>query len=175
MASLYELTGDYARFAEYMEQTELEPEMADALTEALANLSDDIEDKLENYAKIIRNFESDVAGLKAEEARLAEKRKAKENSIKRMKAAMLEGMRTAIKPDKDGKIKLKTRLFSFWVQKSAPAVVMDEAYIENIPEQYFKPHKEEDIDRKKIKADIESGVDLDGIAHLETSESIRIR
>ena len=75
MASLYELTGDYARFSELMEMEELEPEMQEALEDALNNLGEDIEIKLENYAKIIKNFESDIAGLKAEEERLNKKRK----------------------------------------------------------------------------------------------------
>jgi predicted nucleic acid-binding Zn-ribbon protein len=71
-----------------MEQVELESEMQEALEDALNNLSEDIEIKLENYAKIIKNFESDIAGLKAEEERLAKKRKAMENSIKNMKQRM---------------------------------------------------------------------------------------
>lgn len=175
MASLYELTGDYAKWAEYLENTELEPELAAELTEALDNLGDDIADKLENCAKIIKNNESDIEGLKAEEARLRAKRQAKENANKRLKERMTAAMLLTVKPDKDGKRKLKTGLFSFGIQKNAPSVVLDEAYVENIPEQYFKPRKPEDIDRTKIKKDIEAGVDLDGLAHLETSESIRIR
>jgi hypothetical protein len=31
------------------------------------------------------------------------------------------------------------------------------------------------IDKKKIKEDLKAGVDLEGIAHLEQTESLRIR
>lgn len=175
MASLYELTGDFAKWADYLENNELEPELAAALTEALDNLGEDIADKLENCAKIIKNNESDIEGLKAEEARLRAMRQAKENANKRLKDRMTDAMLATVKPDKDGKRKLKTKLFSFGIQKNAARVVLDESYVENVPECYFKPRKPEDIDRTKIKQDIEAGVDLSGLAHLETTESIRIR
>ena len=168
MASLYDLAGDYAKFAEYMEQVELEPEMQEALEDALNNLDEDIEIKLENYAKIIKNFESDIAGLKAEEERLAKKRKAMENSIKHMKERMTIAMQQT------GKLDIKGELFKFKVQANPPAVVMDVNYIEDVPEQYLIA-QDPKIDKKLLKADIEAGADLDGIAHIERSESVRIR
>lgn len=168
MASLYELTGEFAKWSEYMESTELDEHMAEALRDALDNIAVDIDGKLENYAKIIRNFESDIEGLKAEEARLAARRKAKENSIKNMKEPMTIAMQQT------GRLKIKTDLFSFNVQKNTPSVVIDEQYIENIPEEYLIP-QEPKIDKKKLKSDIDAGKDLEGIAHLEQSEGVRIR
>lgn len=168
MASLYELSGEFVKWSEYMEQTELEPDMAEALKDALENMAADIDFKLENYAKIIKNFESDIEGLKAEEARLAAKRKAKENAIKTMKERMTIAMQQT------GKLDIKTPLFSFKVQKNTPSVVMDVNYIEDVPEKYLIP-QDPKIDKKLLKADIEAGEDLDGIAHIERSESVRIR
>lgn len=168
MASLYELSGEFAKWSEYMEQTELESDMAEALRDALENMAADIDFKLENYAKIIKNFESDIEGLKAEEARLAAKRKAKENAIKAMKERMTIAMQQT------GKLDIKTPLFSFKVQKNTPSVVMDVNYIEDVPEKYLIP-QDPKIDKKLLKADIEAGADLDGIAHIERSESVRIR
>lgn len=168
MASLYELSGDYVKFSELMEMEELEPEMQEALEEALDNLGEDIEIKLENYAKIIRNFESDIEGLKTEEARLASKRKTKENAIKNMKERMTLAMQQT------GKLDIKTPLFSFKVQKNTPSVVLDVHSVLDIPEKYRIP-QEPKIDKKLLKADIDAGADLDGIAHVERSESLRIR
>jgi chromosome segregation ATPase len=168
MASLYDLTGDYAKFAEYMEQVELEPEMQEALEDALNNLGEDIEIKLENYAKIIKNFESDIAGLKAEEERLAKKRKAMENSIKHMKERMTIAMQQT------GKLDIKGELFKFKVQANPPSVVMDVNYIEDVPEKYLIA-QDPKIDKKKLAEDLKAGVELDGVAHLEASASVRIR
>jgi hypothetical protein len=168
MASLYELTGDYAKFAEIAQQGDLDDEMQAMLDDALANLADDIEVKLENYAKVIKNFESDIEGLKKEEDRLAGKRKTLENRVKSMKTAMRDAMIAT------GKLKVKGDLFSFTVRNNAPSVVMDEQYIENIPEKYLIP-QEPKIDRKLLAEDIKSGADLEGIAHLESSQSILIK
>ena len=169
MASLYELTGDYAKFAEIAQQGDLDDDMQAMMDDALANLADDIEVKLEGYAKVIKNFESDIEGLKKEEDRLAGKRKTLENRVKSMKTAMRDAMIAT------GKLKVKGELFSFTVRNNAPSVVMDEQYIENIPEKYLIA-QEPKIDRKLLAEDLKAdGAALEGIAHLESSQSILIK
>jgi hypothetical protein len=168
MASLYVLTGDYAKFAEIAQQGDLDDDMQAMLDDALANLADDIEVKLENYAKVIKNFESDIEGLKKEEDRLAGKRRTLENRVKSMKTAMRDAMIAT------GKMKVKGDLFSFTVRNNAPSVVMDVNYIEDVPEKYLIA-QEPKIDRKLLAEDIKSGADLEGIAHLESSQSILIK
>ena len=169
MASLYELTGDYAKFAEIAQQGDLDDDMQAMLDDALANLADDIEVKLEGYAKVIKNFESDIEGLKKEEDRLAGKRRTLENRVKTMKTAMRDAMIAT------GKMKVKGDLFSFTVRNNAPSVVMDEQYIENIPEKYLIA-QEPKIDRKLLAEDLKAdGAALEGIAHLESSQSILIK
>ncbi len=168
MASLYELSGDYAKFSELMEMEELEPEMQEALEEALDNLGEDIEIKLENYAKIIKNFESDIAGLKAEEERLNKKRKTLENSIKNMKQRMTEAM------IQTGKVDIKGELFKFKVQANPPSVIMDAFRIEDVPKKYLIA-QDPKIDKKKLAEDLKAGVELEGVAHLQVSSTVRIR
>lgn len=169
MASLYELTGDYAKFAEIAQQGDLDDDMQAMLDNALANLADDIEVKLEGYAKVIKNFESDIEGLKKEEDRLAGKRKTLENRVKSMKTAMRDAMIAT------GKLKVKGDLFSFTVRNNAPSVVVDEQYIENIPEKYLIA-QEPKIDKKLLAEDLKAdGAALEGIAHLESSQSILIK
>jgi len=168
MASLYELTGDYAKFAEIAQQGDLDDDMQAMLDGALANLADDIEVKLEGYAKVIKNFESDIEGLKKEEDRLAGKRKTLENRVKSMKTAMCAAMIAT------GKLKVKGDLFSFTVRNNAPSVVMDTYYVYNVPEKYLIPQAPK-IDRKLLAEDLKDGADLEGIAHLESSQSILIK
>lgn len=165
MASLYELTGAAYKLRELMEEGELDPE---AIKDAIENNNEEISLKLENCAKVIKDIESDIAGLKAEEARLAERRKSYENNVKALKSKMQEALLAT------GERKVKSPLFTFYVQKNNPSVVIDEAYIENIPEQYLVT-REPEVNKKKMLEDLKAGVDLDGIAHLETSESIRIK
>ena len=165
MANLYELTGAALTLRNLLLEGELDPE---AIKDAIENNNEEITLKLENCAKVIKDIESDIAGLKAEEERLANRRKTYENNIKALKSKMQEALLAT------GERKLKGQLFSFNVQTNPPSVVIDEQYIENIPEAYItKP--EPVVNKKKLLEDLKAGVDLDGIAHLETSESIRIR
>lgn len=165
MASLYELTGDAIRLRDLLTEGEIDEEI---IRDAIVNNNEEIALKLENYAKFIKNTESDIAGLKAEELRLKDKRKALENTIDRMKKAMQDALILS------GNNEVKSPLFTFSMQKNPPSVVMDEQYIENIPEKYII-HPEPTIDRKALLDDLKSGVDLDGIAHIEQTESMRIR
>ena len=165
MANIYEITQDYLKLMELASDPEIDPEI---IADTFEGIDGELEIKAENYAKIMKNLEGDIAALKAEEERLAKKRKAIENNIKRMKVALQEAMELT------GKTKFKTDLFSFGIQKNAPSVVIDAADIRDIPEEYLK-YKEPDVDKTAIKNAINAGVDFEGLAHLEVSQSLRIR
>lgn len=165
MSSIYELTADYLQILEMMEDPELDPQ---TLADTMEGVEGELEIKAENYARVMKNLEGDVAALKAEETRLSEKRKTIENNIKRMKQT-LQSMMTIT-----GKTKFKTELFSFGIQKNAPSVIIDASDINNIPPDFLK-FKDPEVDKTKIKEAIQGGADLSGIAHLEQTESLRIR
>ena len=163
--TLYELTEDYINLLEMAEDPDTDPE---AFADTLEGIEGAIEDKADGYAKVIRTLEGDAAACDAESKRLRNKKIAIENNIKRMKTALQYAMEAT------GKTKFKTALFSFGIQKNPAAVVMDEGYIENIPERFLIP-QDPVIDKKAIKEALKAGEDLEGIAHLEQSESLRIR
>ena len=76
-----------------------------------------------------------------------------------------------------GKTKFKTELFSFGIQKNTPSVVLsfddkDAAEIDKLPDRFVKVTKT--VNKTAIKDAINAGEDI-GFAHLEQSESIRIR
>ena len=163
--TLYELTEDYMNLLELAEDPDIDEQ---AFTDTLEGIDGALEDKAEGYAKVIRTLEGDAAACDAESKRLRNKKQTIENNIKRMKAALQMAMEAT------GKRKFKTPLFSFNIQKNTPSVVMDEQYIENIPER-FLIHKDPEINRAAIKSAIKAGEDVGGIAHLEQTESLRIR
>jgi hypothetical protein len=165
MANLYEITQDYLQILSMMEDPDLDPQ---TLADTMEAVEGELEIKAENYAKVMKNLEADVAGIKAEIDRLSERKKTIENNIKNMKSALQMAMETT------GKTKFKTELFSFGIRKNAPAVVMDEPYIENVPERFLK-YSDPTINRSAIKEAIQNGEDLEGLAHLEQSSSLSIR
>lgn len=163
--TLYEITEDFRRLYEMADECDLAPE---DITDTLESLQYELEEKADSYAIIMRQLEGDMALLKTEIDRLSGRKKTIENNIKRMKQGLETAMRAANKP------KIKTKLFSFGIQKNPPSVVMDEQYIENIPDEYLIP-QDPKIDKKKIKDDLKAGVNLEGLAHLEQTEGLRIR
>ena len=165
MASLYELTAGLQTLWDLMEEGTLEDEM---LLEAFKNQEEEISFKLEGYCKFLKNLESDIAGLKAEEDRLKARRKAMENTRDRMKVVMQMAMETA------GEKKVKGQIFTIYIQANPESVVLDESYIENIPPEYLKV-RDPEIDKAKLKEDLKNGVNLEGIAHLEQNYGLRIR
>ena len=165
MANLYEITQDYLQILSMMEDPELDPQ---TLADTMEAVEGELEIKAENYAKVMKNLEADVAGIKAEIERLSERKKTIENNIKNMKSALQMAMETT------GKTKFKTELFSFGIRKNAPSVIMDEPYIENVPERFLK-YSEPTINRSAIKEAIQNGEDLEGLAHLEQSKSLTIK
>ena len=165
MASIYELKAEFDTLWMI-----LEDELADdeTISGAWETATEDLSIKLENCCKYIKNCETEIAGLKAEEERLNARRKAKENAVKRLKELMKMAMLAA------GEKKIQCGTFTTSVQNTAPSVVLDEPYIENIPQEYLRI-KEPEIDRKKMLEDLKAGKDLEGLAHLEVGQSLRIR
>lgn len=164
MASIYQITNDIAFISELMEEGEVDLE---ALKGALEVSEEELAIKLENYCKFIKNLESDNNGLKAEEERLAARRKKNESTIDRMKKAMIFALNQVGKP------KILCGSFTVSVQKSKPSVILD-CEPSFIPEAYFVP-QEPKLDKNKIAEDLNLGIDLSGIAHLEQGDSIKIK
>ena len=163
--TIYEITNDYLQLMQMMEDPELDPQ---TLADTMEGIEGELEDKADNYARVMKNMEADLNGIKAEIDRLSTRKKTIENNIKRMKEALQFSMETT------GKTKFKTELFSFGIRKNAPAVVMDEPYIENVPERFLK-YSDPTINRTAIKEAIQNGEDLEGLAHLESSTSLSIK
>ena len=163
--TLYELTAEYKYLLDVAEDPDIDPEV---LADTMEALDGEIEDKADGYGRVIRQMEADAAALKAEEQRLTTRRKTVETNIKRMKETLQNAM-TAV-----GKPKIDTELFKFRIQKNPASVIIDEQYIENIPVEYLI-EQEPKLDKAKIKEDLKAGVNLDGIAHLEQTETLRIK
>ena len=165
MSTLYELTDEYLRFLDEVDEDD------EAFIDTLESIEGEIEDKADNYAKLIKEFEAEAEKFDKESKRLADKRDAIKNKVSRMKRSLEQAMIVT------GKTKFKTELFSFGIQKNTPSVVLsfddkDAAEIDKLPDRFVKVTKT--VNKTAIKDAINAGEDI-GFAHLEQSESIRIR
>jgi len=161
VATLYELTGQYKQLLDMAETEELDKQL---IADTLEALEGEIETKADGYAKIIRELEGKAELLKSEIDRLSNRKTAIENNIKSMKEALQNAMYIT------GKVKFKTNLFNFGIQKNPPKLVIDKP--EEIPEEFLIPQPPK-VDNAKLK-EILKEKELP-FAHLEQSESLRIR
>ena len=165
MANVYELKNTFNTLWNIIEDETVDDE---AILNAWETATEDLADKLENCCKYIKNTETTIDGLKAEEARLRAKRQALENSVDRLKGLMKDAVNAS------GEKKIACGSFTCSVQNNAPKLIIDvdTAYI---PERYLVPQPPT-VDKNSLKEDLKNGVEgLGEIAHLETTNSLRIR
>lgn len=158
---LYELTAGYQQVLEMVEEGN-----SDYL-ETLEALEGAIEDKAENTAKMIKSLDAQAEVIKAEEKRLADRRKSLENQAKRMKEYLQHNLEAA------GLKKVKGSLLTVAIQKNAPSLnITDESSIDR---SYFNtPEPVPVLDKKSLLQAIKDGVEVAGV-ELKQTESLRIR
>lgn len=162
MATLYEHLEQYKLLKTFIEDND-----AEGFELALSQMEGSISEKLEGYAMVIKEIESDVNGLDSEIKRLQARKKAYENNIARMKEAMTLALDT-VEPDKNGNKRLKTEKFTFSFRKSTSVQIVDET---KIPEEFFKV--ERTISRSELTARLKEQ-EIPG-AELVEKQSLQIR
>ena len=160
MSTLYELTGQYLALMEIAEEAD-----PDVLKDTLEGIDGEIEDKADNYAKVIKNLEGESKTIEEEIERLGRKKKGIDNSIDSIKKNLERCMIVT------GKRKFKTTFFSFGIQKNAPSVnVKDES---KVPAQFWKK-QDPKLDRTSLKEFLKENGNTE-YAELVQGESLRIR
>lgn len=122
---LYEISEELMTLEDMLYDDTVDQE---TVQDTLEMINMDFEDKADNYAKIIRTMDASIKALKDEEQRLSGRRKALEERQKWLKDTLEANMRYT------GKMKFKTPLFSFSIQKNGglePLVITGE--LEDIP------------------------------------------
>lgn len=165
MSSLYELTEEYSTVLEMLYDPEVDEQ---TVLDTLEAISGEIEDKADNYAKLIKELSADAEKLKTEEDRMNARRRsleAKADKLKKNLQANLEFI---------GKTKFKTALFSFSVSPNGglqPLVITEN--LDEIPGKYLIPQDPKPDNGKIRELLAEKEVEW---AHLEPrGKSLRIR
>lgn len=162
MSNLYQLTNDYETVLNMLYDEDADEEM---ILDTLEAIEGEIEDKANNYAKIIKELEAKQNARKEEAKRLTESAKVFENRVKALKSNLFNLMKAT------GKTKFATDLFSFNIAKNGGKQTL--TIDGEVPEEYTKTITENDTD--KIRQALEKGEKLT-FAHFEPrGESLRIK
>lgn len=152
MSSLYELTQEAAYMQELFESGEIDEQVFNDTIEGM-----DINTKVENICKVIRNLEAAATAYKTEKDRLAAKEKAANNGIARLKESLLSYM-TAV-----NKKKVDAGVFTVSTRTSKSVEVI---YEDMLDEKYFVPQPDK-IDKAAITKDIKAGEEVAGAKLVE--------
>lgn len=159
---LYDLAQNYLNLQELLEDSEVPQDMLEA---SLNEVGEELEDKAENIAKLIKTLAIEAKALKEEETRLSNRRKSLENRSEWLKKYLDSSMKAT------GKTKFKGKLFSFSIQKNSPGVeILDE---ELIPERFYI-EQEPVLSRENLLKALKDGEDIPG-AEIKQTESLRIK
>lgn len=164
MASLYSMTAEWEDVFNML----LDPEIPeDAIFDTIEMIEADMDEKADSYAKIIRRMEGDEKIIQEETRRLKDRATAIANRRGRMKASLEEMMRAT------GRMKFKTALFSFNIQKNggaAPLILLTPA--DQIPAEWRKPGEPDTV---RMRQALERGEACPFAVLGERGESLRIR
>lgn len=164
---LYELAANYQSFINAVESGEI-PE--DAIADTLESITATLEEKADNTACVIKNMTAEIDALRAEERNLAERRKVKENQVKRLR----EYLSNALIQSGYNKIETARNKISF--RKSESVKIDDEsAFIEwamKDNDEYLT-YKEPTINKTAIKKALTDGKEIKG-AYIEQKQNLQI-
>lgn len=159
---LYELTQNYRNLENLGEQEGLTVEM---IQEALGQVEEDINTKIENTCKVMKEIEADALGIDEEIKRLTVLKKQKENTAKKLKE-YIEFEMNGI-----GLNKVEGKLFKISFRKSKAVKILDET---KIPKEFIKIKTTETILKTELSKALKNGEIVEG-AELIENRSLQIK
>ena len=144
-------------------------ELTDEIAEELAIRRDNFKDKAEAYAKFILKLESEAEQAAAEIKRIQALKKAKENTVLRLKETLLAALMVFTEEDAKGIRRYETPLAKLSTRKSQAVEVLDETLL---PSEFWVIKKE--VSKSSISQAIKDGEEVPG-AQLKDNISLSIR
>jgi hypothetical protein len=167
MASLFQLTLEELSFIEMMEENG--GEVTDEILEDLAIRRDNFQHKAEAYTRFILKLESEADAAAAEIKRIQALKKAKDNTVARLKEHLLAALMVFTQEDAKGIRRFETPLAKLSTRKSIAVEILDE---EQIPADFWVIKKE--VSKSTISTAIKDGATVPG-AQLKENLSLAIR
>lgn len=157
--TLYEMTANAQYLYQLLEGGEIDEEVVQDSLESMC-----VADKLEDYCKVIRQFEADAEAYKAEKDFFAAKEKKARRSVERLQSAIRAYMAVV------GKDEERCGKFTVKVGTSKATRIVDGT---KIPAEYFIPQPPT-IDKAAIRAALLAGGEVAG-AELQINHNIKIK
>lgn len=150
MSNIYKISNDIQLILETIENEET-PVSDDVIADTIEGLEGELEYKVNDWCRAIRNIKYEIDNITAEGRRLNDIKKAKEKEVERMKA-VLHNILTKL-----GYEKYRTSEYSLYGFKTDK---LDIAPIKYIPDEFKKERINYEPDKEKIKSALAEGKEL---------------
>lgn len=168
---LYELTQEFESLFESLDDMDGE-DMEQAWFDTLESIEAEFDEKAENIAVFIKELTADIKAIKDEEHKQAERRRAKEHHVERLKAYLLGAMNATHRETIDGS---RARV-SVRSNAESPRFADEEKFvmwaIANADDLLTYPQPK--ISKTAVKDYIRAGGEIPGVT-LERSQSVIIK
>lgn len=162
--NLYELTNEYINIQNMTDDPEIDEQM---ILDTLESIECEIEEKADNYTRLIKQLESDNLTLEKYIDSATTKKKRKENLIKSLKERLLFAMNLIDKKE------IKTELFNIKIANNGGKNPIKIANEEDVPDDYKKIVRI--IDTEKIRTELENGATLPFAEMLARGQHLTIK
>lgn len=160
--NLYEIGVEYQEIVNKL--IESGGELTEEIAAEMEKNDEDFQQKVDNYVKIIRNFESDSEALSNEIKRLQKLKKTKDNSIQRLKENLAVSLQQREIEKHDGGI------YKIFFRKSEKIVVEE---VDNIPENFLSYSPK--VDKAGLKNFLKEGNNNIPGVRLEINQNLQIK
>ena len=166
--TLYEIANNYNTVLELLDNEEITPE---AVVDTLEGIAVMIEEKADNIACLIKNLTAEIEAIKAEEEKLAKRRKSKEKHVEYLKAYLSD------KLIETGLTNIETARNKITFRKSERVTFDNEAdFIEwalkNSDD--LLTYKSPTVNKTAIKKALADGKEIDGV-HIECKMNMQLK
>jgi hypothetical protein len=161
----FELAAQYRQLAELLAERHDDPQI---IEDTLESLSEPLDARLENLAKMVRNIESATRGVEQTIVHLEARHASLERAAQRGRQLILDLMQTA------GREKVTTALFSMAVRKNPLTVVVDDPAA--LEPEYLTHHEPPTPtpNKRAIAAALKAGIAVPGV-HSEQGVRLEIQ
>ena len=136
-----------------------------AFKDTLVGIEGVFEIKADGYARVLKELNAEALKFKAEIERMTAKMNAITNNSARLKQHLYDSMKST------GKVKFKTDLFSFGIQKNGGLQPMEIVPDVEIPDEYCR----REPDNNKIREALKNGAELPFAVLKERGDHLVIR
>ena len=164
MSTLYELTQDLQEMDQLLEDLKDDESATQTIEMIKSEIESQLDSKSTDLIKYIRTLDLEMQTIETEEKRLKELKNSKKKKIDNLKSFIMSVMQT-----NDMK-RITTSIGNITLRSNPESVLVENE--NDIPKHFKKIETKETIDKKAIKAAIQSGTEVKGCKLIRTQSVV---